>query len=169
MCPLIVSNTLSISKDDDLASKNNILLADDSFDEFSEQNPVLDLSPDDIAIVLYTSGSTGKPKGVIQSHINMVHFIKRLSDSTGILVSDKIAYYLSVGYSAHALPLLAALLNGCGLSIFDVKYDNFFGFRKWLRESKITYIMMNPSYLRHLTASVEKGDMFPDLRVFLSG
>jgi amino acid adenylation domain-containing protein len=125
--------------------------------------------PDNNAITLYTSGSTGTPKGVMQSHRNMVHFIKRLTGQFGIVPDDRIAYYLSAGFSAHALPLLGALLNGAELYISDFRSGNFLGFSRWFRESEITFAMMIPSFLRHFLAVQEKNDRYPDLRMLLLG
>jgi amino acid adenylation domain-containing protein len=121
------------------------------------------------AITLYTSGSTGTPKGVMQSHRNMVHFIKRLTERFGIVPGDRIAYYLSAGFSAHALPLLGALLNGAELVISDFRTGNFLEFSRWFRESKISFAMMIPSFLRHFLAVQDKRDRYPDLRVLLLG
>ncbi|QIR40546.1 amino acid adenylation domain-containing protein [Tolypothrix sp. PCC 7910] len=38
-----------------------------------QDNPTLQITPNDIAYIIYTSGSTGKPKGVQITHRNLVH------------------------------------------------------------------------------------------------
>ena len=125
--------------------------------------------PGDNAITLYTSGSTGKPKGVLQSHRNMMHFIYRMTKRYPLNAEDKVAYFLSVAFSAHALPLLAALLNGCELKTFRLKDENFFGYSKWFRESGITFAMMIPSFLRHFLSVQTKKDKFPELHTLMLG
>src|SRR5262249_20639925 len=41
-----------------------------------DHNESINIGPDAIAYILYTSGSTGRPKGVMQSHGNVLTFIK---------------------------------------------------------------------------------------------
>lgn len=40
-----------------------------------EDNPVVDVHPDNLAYVMYTSGSTGRPKGVLIEHGGAVNFV----------------------------------------------------------------------------------------------
>ncbi len=134
-----------------------------------DSSPQTNVLPSENAITLYTSGSTGKPKGVLQSHRNMVHFIKRMSELYPILPSDKVAYFLSVGFSAHALPLLGALLNGSELKCHNVKEGNFNHFSNWFAASEISFAMMIPSFLRHFTSSLDPGNGFPHLRLLMLG
>lgn len=168
-CSLIISNELNKEQAKHLLEGRDLLLADKEYSSYPERNPEIYVSPEDLAILLYTSGSTGTPKGVMQSHLNMVHFIKRFTDITPVNAADIVAYYLSVGFSAHALPLFMALLNGSHLAIFNVKSDNFSGFIKWFQERKLTYAMMNPSFLRHLIASMEKKEVLYNLQYLVLG
>jgi len=39
---------------------------------FSERSPEVQMSPDDLAVIIYTAGTTGAPKGVMLSHRNLV-------------------------------------------------------------------------------------------------
>jgi amino acid adenylation domain-containing protein len=127
------------------------------------------ISPDEAAILLYTSGSTGKPKGVVQTHENMVHFIKRLTSFSGIQPGYRFAHYLSPGFSAHALPLLASLLNGGQLELFNVRSAGYAAFSQWFAEKQINAALVIPSFLRHWMDAVEAGQKFPDLRLLLLG
>src|SRR5262249_10181709 len=43
---------------------------------------------DSLAYVLYTSGSTGQPKGVMQSHRNVLHFIRQYTENLRITAED---------------------------------------------------------------------------------
>lgn len=127
------------------------------------------VNPEDPAILLYTSGSTGKPKGVIQTHENMVHFIRRLTAFSGILPDYRFAHYLSLGFSAHALPLLASLLNGCHLELFNVRSSGYAAFSQWFREKRINAALVIPSFLRHWMDVTEAGQSFPDLKLLMLG
>ncbi|MBU2649920.1 MAG: non-ribosomal peptide synthetase [Bacteroidetes bacterium] len=168
-CRFLITNSQNFDLASALSDDIEVILADGDFEGYSDNPELPDINPDDHAIILYTSGSTGEPKGVIQTHANMVHFIKRLSDLATISPADRFAYYLSFGFSAHALPLLGALLNGCELKMFNVKQDNFLGFSEWFKREKITTTLMLPSFLRHFLASLTRKQSFPDLRVLFLG
>ena len=168
-CKMLICTESNKTEARNLSQSIVLEYADQWVDEIPAREPQTVVLPSDNAIILYTSGSTGKPKGVLQSHRNMVHFIKRMSEQFCILPSDKVAYYLSVGFSAHALPLLGGLLNACELKTYNLKSGNFFGFSKWLKDSQISFIMMIPSFLRHFLSVQDRKDRYPDLRLLLLG
>ncbi|MGH8720286.1 MAG: non-ribosomal peptide synthetase, partial [Burkholderiales bacterium] len=51
------------------------------------------VSPDAIAYTLYTSGSTGQPKGVMQTHRNVLHFIRAYTNNLHINDNDKLTLF----------------------------------------------------------------------------
>ncbi len=168
-CRLLITDTAFFDRSKDFSGNVRVVDIGNSGNEWPQNNPETAVSKQDNAILLYTSGSTGEPKGVIQTHENMVHFIKRMTAFVGILPDDRFAYYLSAGFSAHALPLLGALLNGCGLHLYHEKEVNFLGFAQWFRDSRITASLIIPSFLRHLMDTLEPGNNFPDFRLLLLG
>ncbi|MFE1744009.1 amino acid adenylation domain-containing protein [Coleofasciculus sp. H7-2] len=66
------------------------------------ENPVTQISADNLAYIIYTSGSTGKPKGVAIAHYNTVALIDwaktvfTAADLAGVLASTSICFDLSV-------------------------------------------------------------------------
>lgn len=168
-CKILISTSGHKKVTENIGRNRFLLRADELSENQASEEAADEVSPTDNAITLYTSGSTGKPKGVLQSHRNMVHFIKRMSEEHAMLPGDKVAYFFSVGFSAHALPLLGALLNGCELKTYNFKSGNFYAYSQWLRNSKISFVMMIPSFMRHFLAVQEKSDRYPDIRLLYSG
>ncbi|MDR2578930.1 MAG: amino acid adenylation domain-containing protein [Chitinispirillales bacterium] len=71
----------------------------------SEDNPDIDVSPNDLAYIIYTSGSTGKPKGVMIEHRGIANYVDAHPKNIHV----------------HALAADAA----CMMSITTVAFDMF--------------------------------------------
>lgn len=169
-CELLITRESHAETCTEIINNRTIIYADDDFSNYPDTNPEINNDPGSLAILLYTSGSTGEPKGVMQSHRNMVQFIlERLNPLAPVTPEDKIAYYLSVGFSAHALPLLMGLLHGAQLVVFNIKKDKLKGFQDYIFDHGITYVMMIPSFLRHLTATVEKRKVLKSIKTLVLG
>ena len=72
-------------------------------------------SPDSIAYILYTSGSTGVPKGVVQSHRNVLHFMRVYTNNLGLHPGDRLSLLSSYGFDGAVMDIFGALMNGATL------------------------------------------------------
>lgn len=52
-----------------------LLDVDELLMESHEENPKIDISPENLCYLIYTSGSTGKPKGVMLTHSNISNYL----------------------------------------------------------------------------------------------
>ena len=168
-CSIILTNNMNLSQVKSFAGSIPIINMDEEFTAVLDKSEFPEGSPDQAAFITYTSGSTGIPKGVVHSHANMLHFVMRMYSIDCTMPEDRWAYYYSISFSAHAMPMYGALLNAATLCIFDLKKDNFTDFGKWLRQEKINVSLMIPSILRQFTASLGSGRRFPKLSRLLVG
>jgi amino acid adenylation domain-containing protein len=123
------------------------------------------ISPDAVAYILYTSGSTGEPKGVVQTHRNLLHFIRSYSNSLGIHDGDRLSCLPAFGFSASLMDIYGALLNGATVYPFDVKTEGNDRLADWLNEEQITIYHSVPTLFRHFSRSLNSHQRFPKLRL----
>ncbi len=166
-CKMLITDLQNFSQGKMLAGSMPVLNIDKGIEEktLTGENGI----DQDYCQIIYTSGSTGHPKGVVHSHKTIVHFIDRFSEDIEVNPTDRLAFYFSLSFSAHTMPILTAILNGCSLSLFDLKKENFTAFAKWLEQEKVSITLMIPSILRQFNATLKKGQIFGKLRILLVG
>ncbi|HLL48006.1 MAG TPA: amino acid adenylation domain-containing protein, partial [Longimicrobiaceae bacterium] len=126
-------------------------------------------SPDDPAYILYTSGSTGRPKGVVQSHRNVLHFIRVYASNLRIGPDDRLTLFSSYTFDAAVMAIYGALLNGAALFPFDWREEAAAGVAEWMRRERITLYHSTPTVFRHLVGDLADGECLPDVRLVVLG
>jgi amino acid adenylation domain-containing protein len=133
------------------------------------------ISPNTVAYILYTSGSTGRPKGVIQTHRNVLHFIRIYTNNLQISSGDRLTLLSSYSFDAAVMDIFGALLNGATLYPIDVKRDGLVNLDRWLIEEKISIYHSTPTLYRYFLDTllndkdVTKRLQFPDIRLVVLG
>ena len=85
----------------------------------SEDNPKIDLRPEDLAYILHTSGSTGKPKGVQVPHIAVVNFLLSMQKEPGITAEDTLLAVTTLSFDISVLELFLPLTVGARIVLAD--------------------------------------------------
>ncbi|HEX2187467.1 MAG TPA: amino acid adenylation domain-containing protein [Longimicrobiaceae bacterium] len=124
--------------------------------------------PDAPAYILYTSGSTGRPKGVVQSHRNVLHFIRVYGENLRIGPDDVLTLFSSYTFDAAVMSVYGALLHGAGLRPFDWR-EEALDAAEWIRREGITLYHSTPTVFRHLVGTLPGGERFPGVRLVVLG
>jgi len=136
---LIVTDEESLAAARELSRGARRLLNIRAIDSsLSEENVPISIAPDAFAYIIYTSGSTGEPKGVVQNHRNVLHNIRRHTNSLHISVDDRLTLLASSSTAQAATDIYSALLNGATLCPFEIKEEGLARLAAWLRQEEIT-------------------------------
>ncbi len=80
----------------------------------TQENPVNQTKPDNLAYIIYTSGSTGKPKGVAVTHLGINRLVKN-TNYIKLEPSDRVAQISNASFDAATFEIWGALVNGAQL------------------------------------------------------
>ncbi len=117
--------------------------------------PVVEIDPDDVALLICTSGSTGRPVAVMQTHRNILHNVLRHTNGLGLRGDDRIVLLASPSGGQGAGTVWAALLNGATLCPFAVVERGLTGFSDWLAQTRITVLVASASLFRSFLATLD--------------
>jgi amino acid adenylation domain-containing protein len=135
----------------------------------SEENLGLAAPSDSLAYIIYTSGSTGEPKGVTQNHRNVLHHVRRQTNSLHISSDDRLTWLASISTAQAMTDLYSALLNGATLCPFALKEDGLARLPDWLRQKEISIYHSSASIFRHLLDAMSSKAEYPRLRLVKLG
>jgi amino acid adenylation domain-containing protein len=114
------------------------------------------------AYVYATSGSTGAPKAVVDCHRNVLHNVRRYTNSLAIGPDDRLSLVQSSTFSGAVSSLFGGLVNGSTVCLVDVRRVGPAGLASWALAERLTMFHAVPVLFRALCA----GDhVFDDLRV----
>ncbi len=118
-------------------------------DEFSPENPKVDIKPDNLAYIIYTSGSTGKPKGVMLEHKGVVNLAKSQADNLRLKPGLKTLQFASYGFDASCYEIFNTLLSG-GQLVIPKKEDLLSAsqFESFINLHKVDVAVLPPSFLQ---------------------
>src|SRR5262245_26149461 len=135
----------------------------------SDQNTSISIGPDAIAYILYTSGSTGRPKGVMQSHRNVLTFIKSYTNAFAVSPADRLSLIPPYGFDAAVIDIYGGLLNGACLCPFDVRQEAISKLSGWLSAHRISIYHSTPTVYRHFVGILKQSDQLADMRLVILG
>lgn len=114
----------------------------------SEENPVSDVTPDNLIYIIYTSGSTGKPKGTMNTHKGVVNRILWMEDEYQLTPSDRVLQKTPFSFDVSGWEFWWTLITGAELIVAKPeghKDPNYLV--KLIDEHQITTLHFVPSML----------------------
>ena len=145
------------------------VLLDDPAPHANDDNPVSNVSPENLAYIIYTSGSTGQPKGVMILHRGVVNYLAwckmayPVEEGTGAPVHSSISFDLTVtslfaplacGRCVHLLPEDLAIETLAGALRHNTDYS---------------LIKITPAHLQVLGEQLAAHDVAGRTRSFVIG
>lgn len=139
-------------------------------DEHSNTNINSEEPGDRPAYILYTSGSTGHPKGVVQTHRNVLYYIRYWVQRFSITESDRITLLSAFSHDAAVPDIFATLLSGACLYPYSIKdASSTYELYTLLMKEKITVWHSVPSLFRFFAKTLTMKDYFFDIRWVVLG
>ena len=165
----IVTNTRHLPLAQSLMESSIPVVNMDETPSVGDLDPPQHCRPDDLCWVIYTSGSTGRPKGVMQTHRNVLHFMRNYTNALRIGIQDRLSLLYSFSVNGGAHDVFAALLNGAAICPYDLKEQGFAGLEAWFNKFEITIYHSVPTVFRQLANSLSGHEAFPSIRIVRLG
>lgn len=111
--------------------------------------PKIEVTEDDLYIMMYTSGTTGKPKGVLHRHRSMVHHNFLMMQCMGLTKND---IGLSVAPLNHTAELHTSFLPRVQVGATNIIMHHFDAEKvlETIEEEKVTHIFAAPTMVNML-------------------
>ncbi|MCH7518709.1 MAG: AMP-binding protein [Candidatus Dadabacteria bacterium] len=140
-----------------------------TFNNYSSDNPGVNVSTKDAERCMFTSGTTGMPKGVSRNHGGVVLTVRGFIQQQGIRNEDILMSVLTLGHAnAQVMGLFSAI--GAGASVVFYTRFSASNFWKWAYECGATYVGLIGAVGEYLwAAEPSEWDKKHNIRTVLSG
>jgi amino acid adenylation domain-containing protein len=122
------------------------------FSGYGNENPGIEVEPDDLAYIPFTSGSTGKPKGILSTHRPLSHFLQWHSQAFGFNQSDRFSMLSGLSHDPLIRDIFTPLTLGATLCIPQQQDIETPGrLAEWMAQHQITVSHLTPPMGQLLT------------------
>lgn len=168
---LTQKNLIGICLNSNIEHHIKVICIDENWediDQYSQDNPISEVTPQNLAYTIYTSGSTGKPKGVQIEHQSVVNFLMSMSREPGMTATDILLAVTTLSFDIAGLEIYLPLIVGARLVIVsrEVAADGTQLIEE-LERSRATIMQATPATWQMLLAAGWQGN--PQLKVLCGG
>ncbi len=128
-------------------------------------NPGVAVSVDSPLWVMYTSGSTGQPKGVVQTHRNLLHYVRNYANGLGLAKGDRLLTLMQLTVNGGCHDALMTWLTGGTLQLWSVRDDGLQSLPDWMTARQATILSAAPTVFRQLVAELAPDFRFASVRM----
>ena len=143
------------------------LFAEDAYaEDHADDDPGLEVAPDQLAYIYFTSGSTGEPKGAMCEHAGMLNHLYAKIEDLEIGAEQVVAQTAPQCFDISMWQLVSALLVG-GRTLI-VEQDAILDvarFADTIADGRVNVVQVVPSYLEVVLSYLDQNPReLPDLR-----
>jgi amino acid adenylation domain-containing protein len=125
------------------------------------QNPQVEVRPENPGYIIYTSGSTGQPKGVILQHKGIVNYVMWAAQ---MYIRDEtmtFPLYTSFSFDLTVTSIFTPLITGNMIVIYSGDHKEFL-INKIIAENRVNVVKLTPSHLKLIREiMMESSESFP--------
>jgi len=155
--------------------QNSITSASDVLRDYSTDDPLVAVDPDQLTYVEFTSGSTGKPKGIRGTHRPLSHFMEWHCRTFGFNESDRFSMLSGLSHDPLLRDIFTPLWLGATLCIPEQNDIEMPGrLAAWMQQQQISVTHLTPAMGQllcetPLTTSIPNGEITSVRYLFFGG
>jgi amino acid adenylation domain-containing protein len=137
----------------------------DRIAEESEENPISEVQPTNLAYIMYTSGSTGKPKGVLVPHQGLCNLAQDQIRFFNVQSTSRYLQFASLSFDPSISDIIMALCSGARLCLIPPESSRLgTELKELIQQYQITHIDTVPAALATIF-----DENLPNLQVVIVG
>ncbi|MEH2000618.1 MAG: amino acid adenylation domain-containing protein [Nostoc sp.] len=142
----------------------------DIITQHKDENPISEVTIENLVYVLFTSGSTGKPKGVAIEHRQLLNYLHGITHRLDLSSTTNFATVSTLAADLGNTGIFAALCSGGCLHILSIECaTDSATLAKYCRTHPIDCLKIVPSHLATLLACAPSDSILPRQQLILGG
>jgi len=137
------------------------------FDEYSRENPEIEIEPESLAYVIYTSGSTGQPKGAMVTHRGLANYLSWAVEAYDVASGCGAPVHSSISFDLTVTSIFTPLI--AGRSVFLVRDGIEALAEALLARTNYSLVKITPAHLRALAELLPPDRVANRIRALIIG
>src|ERR1051325_10835459 len=137
------------------------------FDEYSRENPEIEIEPESLAYVICTSGSTGQPKGAMVTHRGLANYLSWAVEAYDVASGCGAPVHSSISFDLTVTSIFTPLI--AGRSVFLVRDGIEALAEALLARTNYSLVKITPAHLRALAELLPPDRLANRIRALITG